>query len=155
MIKKALCDHGKITLYLMNLVKSRNKLMKKNKIRKPCTNLWPQVFKVFSHAFSPAERHMPDTPSIATCTSRLAVSWWITAWWHWKTNSQKKKFKASSTVWGNRFSSPVLLSWGEFPMIFREVNSQSFAASVLDQDCTTNLSYQPLDCWPASGIAIY
>lgn len=102
-------------------------------------------------SFSTAERHMPDTPSIATHTSRLTVGWWITDWQHWKTNSQKKKFKASSTVWGNHFSSLVLLSWGEFPMIFREVNSQSFAASVLDQDCSTNSSYQPLD-WLLAGI---
>lgn len=66
----------------------------------------------------------------------------------------KKKFKTSSTISSNQFPSQ-LLSWGEFPTVFRKVNFQSFAAFVLDQNCTTNLSYQPPDYWWASGKAIY
>lgn len=52
-------------------------------------------------------------------------------------------------------NSQVLLSWGEFPMVFRKVNFQRVASFVLDQNCTTNLSYQPPDYWWASVTAIY
>lgn len=48
-------------------------------------------------------------------------------------------------------SSPVLSSWGEFPMVFRKM----IAAFVLDHNRTTNLSYHPPDYWWTSGSAIY